>query len=144
MEKPNGTVFKAKITPGEVREAQAQDEKKVAPKLGEKTFEPKHPKRAKPENDAGELGEENAKEKAKEKPKPKKEKVKKETKPKKEKAPKEPKIATFPRASFVNKYHFMRVGPDVLKALGWEITGARFAVELDLKDGELIVRTPSK
>ena len=45
---------------------------------------------------------------------------------------------------FVNKYHFMRVGPDVLKALGWEITGDRLQVELDLKDDALIVRKPSK
>jgi len=58
--------------------------------------------------------------------------------------PKEPKIATFPCESFVNKYHFMRVRPSVLKALGWEITGARFAVELDLKDGALVVRKPTK
>lgn len=57
--------------------------------------------------------------------------------------PKEPKIARFPKESFVNKYYFLRVGPDVLKALGWEIPGKRLAVELDLKDGALIVRKPS-
>jgi hypothetical protein len=64
-----------------------------------------------------------------------------ETEQKKPKAkPKEPKIATFPMERFVNKYHFMRVGPDVLNALGWKISGDRLAVELDLKDGVLIVR----
>ncbi len=67
-----------------------------------------------------------------------------ENKTKAKPKPKEPKIATFPRESFVNKYHFKRVGPDVLKALGWEITGKRLAVELDLKDGALVVRKPSK
>jgi len=67
-----------------------------------------------------------------------------EEKAKPKKKPKEPKIAAFPKEGFVNKYHFMRVGPDVLDALGWEITGKRFAVELDLKDGALIVRKPSK
>ena len=58
--------------------------------------------------------------------------------------PKEPKIATFPKEGFVNKYNFMRVGPDVLNALGWKISDDRLAVELDLKDGALIVRKPSK
>jgi len=147
MEKSNGTVFKARITPSEVRAKIAEEAKarlndtiegNSKKKLGEKTFEPKHPKRVNPENDPGELGEEGTKE-----AKPKKEKVKKEPKPKKEKAPKEPKTAKFPCKGFVNKYHFMRVSPQVLKALGWEITSARFAVELDLKDGELIVRKPS-
>ncbi len=60
------------------------------------------------------------------------------------KEPKKPKIATFPKESFVNEYHFMRVGPDVLMALGWQITGKRLSVEPDLKDGALIVRKPSK
>jgi len=136
MENSNGTVFKARITPTQVRAKIAEEAKarlNENTKLGEKTFEPKKPKRAKPENDPGELGEEGVKE-----AKPKKDKVEKE------KAPKEPKTAKFPKPSFVNKYHFMRVGPDVLKALGWEITGARFAVELDLKEGALIVRKPSK
>ena len=63
------------------------------------------------------------------------------TKPK----PKEPKIATFPMAAFVNKYRFMRVGPDVLNALGWKISGDRLAVELDLNEkGELVIRKPSE
>jgi len=87
--------------------------------------EPKKPKREKPEN-SSETGEETGK-----------------AKPKK-KEPKKPKIATFPCESFVNKYHFMRVGPDVLRALGWEITGKRLPVQLDLKDGKLIVEKPSK
>ena len=142
MENSNGTVFKARITPTQVRAKIAEEARAAAndtieanskKKLGEKSFEPKHPKRAKPENDPGELGEEGVKE-----AKPKKDKVEKE------KAPKEPKTAKFPKPSFVNKYHFMRVGPDVLKALGWEITGARFAVELDMQDGKLIVVKSSK
>jgi len=56
----------------------------------------------------------------------------------------EPKIATFPMAAFVNKYHFMRVCPDVLNALGWKITSDRLAVELDLVNGELVIRKPQK
>lgn len=68
-----------------------------------------------------------------------------ETEQKKLRAKKhEPKIGTFLMEGFVNKYHFMRVGPDVLNALGWKITGDRLAVELDLKDGALIIRKPSK
>ena len=136
MEKPNGTVFKAKITPDEVRAKIEEDKTKVAAKLGEKVIEPKKPKREKPENsgDAGELGEENVKET----------KAKKTKVVKKEKEPKTPKIATFPKPSFVNKYHFMRVSPSVLKALGWEITGKRLTVQLDLKDGALVVRKPTK
>ena len=67
-----------------------------------------------------------------------------ENKTKAKPKPKEPKIATFPMEGFVNKYHFMRIGPDVLNAIGWRITGDRLAVELDLKDGALIVRKPSK
>ena len=63
--------------------------------------------------------------------------------PKKEKETK-PKIATFPCEGFVNKYHFMRVSPQVLKALGWEITGKRLPVQLDMQDGKLIVGKPSK
>ena len=127
MEKTNSTstVFKAKITPDEVRAKIEEDKAKVAAKLGEKVIEPKKPKREKPEN-SSETGEETGK-----------------AKPKK-KEPKKPKIATFPCESFVNKYHFMRVSPQVLKALGWEITGKRLTVELDLKDGALIVRKPSK
>lgn len=62
--------------------------------------------------------------------------------PKKEKETK-PKIATFPRESFVNKYHFMRVGADVFRALDWKITGARFKVTIDMQDGKLIVSKPS-
>jgi len=80
-------------------------------------------KRKEPEN-SGEGAEEN---KTKAKPKPK-----------------EPKIATFPKEGFVNKYHFMRVGPDVLNALGWKISGDRLAVEIDLVNGELVIRKPSK
>jgi hypothetical protein len=130
MEKPNGTVFKAKITPDEVRAKIEEDKVKVAAKLGEKVVESKKPKREKPEN-SGDTGDETQDKKAK-------------PKAKKEKEAKKPKIATFPKESFVNKYHFMRVGPDVLMALGWQITGKRLAVELDLKDGALIVRKPSK
>jgi len=123
MEKINSTstIFKAKITPDEVRAKIEEDKAKVAAKLGEKVIEPKKPKREKPEN-SSETGEETGK-----------------AKPKK----KEPKIATFPCESFVNKYHFMRVSPQVLKALGWEITGKRLIVELDLKDGALVIRKPS-
>jgi hypothetical protein len=93
----------------------------------ENAKEPKKPKLRKPEN-LGDTGEE------------KKAKPKKKEKPaKKEKEP-----ITFPIEGFVNKYHFMRVGPKVLEALGWKINGDRLAVELDLKDGALIVRKPSK
>ena len=67
-----------------------------------------------------------------------------ETEQKKPKEKREPKIATFPKEGFVNKYHFMRVGPDVLNALGWKISGDRLAVEVDLKNDELIIRRPSK
>lgn len=80
-------------------------------------------KRKEPEN-SGEGAEETEQKKPKAKPKEKR----------------EPKIATFPMAAFVNKYHFMRVGPDVLNALGWKISGDRLAVEIDLKDGALIVK----
>jgi hypothetical protein len=70
------------------------------------------------------------------KAKPKKAKVKKE--------PKTPKIATFPCKGFVNKYHFMRVSPAILEALGWKLTGDRLAVEIDLVNGELVIRKPTK
>jgi hypothetical protein len=36
------------------------------------------------------------------------------------------------------------VSPAVADVLGWKIKGDRLAVELDLKDGALIVRKPSK
>lgn len=129
MEKLNSmnTVFRAKITPAEVRAKIEDDKMKPAVKLGEKVVPPKHPKREKPEN-SGDTGEETEQ---------------KKPKAKAEKEPK-PKIATFPCEGFVNKYHFMRVGPNVLKALGWQMTGKRLSVELDLKDGALIVRKPSK
>ena len=56
----------------------------------------------------------------------------------------EPKEVTFPMEGFANKYHFVRVGPSVLNAFGWKISGDRLKVELDLKDRALIVRKPSK
>jgi hypothetical protein len=90
----------------------------------ENAKEPKKLKLRKPEN-LGDTGEE------------------KKTKAKPKEA-KKPKIATFPCEGFVNKYHFMRVSPAVLEALGWKISGDRLAVEIDLVNGELVIRKPSK
>ena len=58
--------------------------------------------------------------------------------------PKEPKEITFPCEGFVNKYNFMRISDAILAKLGWKISGDRLAVEIDLVNGELVIRKPSK
>jgi hypothetical protein len=125
MEKINSTstVFKARITPAEVRAKIAEDQAKVAAKgekIGNKVVEPKHPKREKPENlDA--VVEETEEKKAK--PKPKK---------------KEPPALEFPVSARINNYGFIGVRKGLLAALDWH-KGMALKIEKN-PDGSVTVR----
>ena len=106
MEKINltSTVFRARITPAEVRAKIAEDAAKAAAKIGEKVIEPKKPKREKPENSVN-TGEETEAKKAK---------------PKETKKKKEPPALEFPVSVRINAYGFIGLKKGLLKALDWK------------------------
>lgn len=124
MEKINGTstVFKARITPAEVRAKIEEDKAKAAAKLGEKVAEPKKPKREKPEN-SGNTGEETEEKKAKPKPKKKQ---------------KEPPALEFPVSARINDYGFIGLKKGLLEALDWH-KGMGLKIEKNA-DGSATVR----
>lgn len=131
MEKINGanTVFKARITPAEVRAKIEEDKAKVAAKLGEKVVAPKRPKREKIENLAAagagveETEEKKAEEPKKAKPKPKK---------------KEPAALEFPVSARINDYGFIGLKKGLLTALGWH-KGMGLKIDKNA-DGSVTVR----
>lgn len=126
--KKTSITFKPKITPDQVRAAQAEDALKPSKELGAKEVPPKAPKRRKPED---------------EKPAPEHEERRepKGLPPKEKKL--EPKELAFPTEGFVNKYGFIKVRGAVLEKLGWKITGPRLALLLDVQNGTLILKKKS-
>ena len=114
--------FRPKITPDEVRAAQAEDAQKPSKELGAKEVHPKAPKRhKKPSEPSDETSPENQTEETK-------------------KPEKKPKELAFPTEGFVNKYGFIKVRGAVLEKLGWKITGPRLALTLDVQNGTLILK----
>jgi len=103
MEKPNGTVFKARITPAEVRAKIAEDKAKLAGK------EPKISKVSEklPQVDAEQPEVEEPKKEPKKRPQ-------KEAKKKKE-----PPALEFPVSARINDYGFIGLKKGLLAALGW-------------------------
>jgi len=144
VEKKTPITFRPKITPGQVRAAQAEDALKPSKELGAKEVPPKAPKRHRKPKEPGdlthpEITDETSPENKPEETKPEKKEPKELPKEKKSKT----KELTFPIDGFINGYGFLKLKKALLDKLGWNWKpgkGNRTLVTLDVQDGVLILK----